>query len=48
MLSRSPDMPFPGARGNSQTYLSAMHIIKRGLQCNLIMVNHSGLTIGLG
>lgn len=40
-------MSFPGARGSSQTYLSATHIIKGGLESNLIRVNHSGLAIGL-
>lgn len=48
MLSRSVDMSFPGGRGSSQTYLPAMHIIKKGLESNLIRVNHSGPTIGLG
>lgn len=40
-------MSFPGARGSSQTYLSATRIIKRKLESNLIRVNHSGLSIGL-
>lgn len=40
-------MSFPGARGSSQTYLSATHIIKWRLESNLIRVNHSGLSIGL-
>lgn len=47
MLSRSLDMSFPGGERKLLDLSISYAYYQRGLESNLIRVNHSGLAIGL-